>query len=175
MVIFPESLDPPTDFGKNFKYPPGFSTCVHLRLSMITLSGGQYLKFTFQPEPLALLSGVVGAIGHLAVRGAASPARDREVESAFRERATSVLKTSLAEESICWNKFATLFLVRNRIVRRVSSIVLGKLFYYFYQRLNITFYCFPYCEAKCVYVEFINYFIVSLLIGTKSKYAVEPA
>jgi hypothetical protein len=30
-AIFPETLDPPRDFGKNFKYPPpGFSTRVDL-------------------------------------------------------------------------------------------------------------------------------------------------
>jgi hypothetical protein len=31
LAIFPETLDPPRDFGKNFKYPhPGFLTRVHL-------------------------------------------------------------------------------------------------------------------------------------------------
>jgi hypothetical protein len=36
LAIFPETLDPPRDFGKNFKFPsplPGFSTPVHLWMS----------------------------------------------------------------------------------------------------------------------------------------------
>jgi hypothetical protein len=31
LAIFPESFDPPRDFGENFRHPvPGFSTRVHL-------------------------------------------------------------------------------------------------------------------------------------------------
>ncbi len=40
LAIFPEGLDTPRNFGKNFRYPlPGFSTCVHLCFcSLLNLS-----------------------------------------------------------------------------------------------------------------------------------------